>query len=144
MKSGSPWRELNSRPLVYKTSALTTELQRPRCVDFNWYPLHKFFGIDYICRLRFSNAPVVLWFCMILRVWFYNVMYSIQISVNMYNRRSLLIITATRRLHNMPIVQAILLILRTLKSWQVKITITISTFLRSVVLSTRSQRWKWP
>ncbi len=24
----SPWRDLNSRPLVYKTSALTTELQR--------------------------------------------------------------------------------------------------------------------
>ncbi len=27
-KKVSPWRDLNSRPLVYKTSALTTELQR--------------------------------------------------------------------------------------------------------------------
>ena len=27
-KKESPWRDLNSRPLVYKTSALTTELQR--------------------------------------------------------------------------------------------------------------------
>ena len=27
----SLWRELNSRPLVYETSALTTELQRPGC-----------------------------------------------------------------------------------------------------------------
>ena len=27
-KKNSPWRDLNSRPLVYKTSALTTELQR--------------------------------------------------------------------------------------------------------------------
>ena len=27
-KKKSPWRDLNSRPLVYKTSALTTELQR--------------------------------------------------------------------------------------------------------------------
>ena len=31
-KGGSPWRDLNSRPLVYKTSALTTELQRHRVV----------------------------------------------------------------------------------------------------------------
>ena len=29
-KVGSPWRDSNSRPLVYKTSALTTELQRRR------------------------------------------------------------------------------------------------------------------
>ena len=31
-KAGSPWRDSNSRPLVYKTSALTTELQRRRVV----------------------------------------------------------------------------------------------------------------
>ena len=34
-KNHSPWRDLNSRPLVYKTSALTTELQRQLQLAFH-------------------------------------------------------------------------------------------------------------
>ena len=41
-KKKSPWRDLNSRPLVYKTSALTTELQRHA---FKWWNYNFFWGL---------------------------------------------------------------------------------------------------
>ena len=51
----SPWGDLNSQPLVYKTSALTTELQRlPQPTNHTSNSNHTFGGCS---RLRSNRFP---------------------------------------------------------------------------------------